>query len=247
MEAIKNVSVSKQMHLTFIYDCKAEGDDLKKLEQVMKDLKHEIKKIPDMQEELAKGNTILLITNSSGYQVLEAFYENVPILSMPYMVDQFYVAESLKIPHEIEIENANGEKPISGGDPKHGHGTNHQTGNERNKSPVRGRSHANGSPHVNPSSLDKHVENHHLIVKQEVDKLAPTLSFNNMSVDFEGIKDFEDIEAVLKELLDNSHKTKVNKVHEYLHQTLKKNNPKDIFLAKVIEALHGSAGENGQE
>nr|CAD2163198.1 unnamed protein product [Meloidogyne enterolobii] len=240
MEAIKNVSHSKHMDLTFIYDCKTEGNYLEKLEQVMTNVNHVIKKIPDMQEELAKGNTILLITNSSGYQVLEAFYENVPILSMPYMVDQFYVAEALKIPHEIEIENANGEKPISGGSPKHGHGTNHQTGNGRNSSPVRGRSPAKrrespteGSPRAGPSSLDKHNM-----------YLAPTLSFNDMSGNNENI---EDIEVVLKELLDDSHKEKVNNVHKYLRQTLKKNNPKDIFLAKVIEALHGSAGENGQE
>uniref|UniRef100_A0A914LKL0 glucuronosyltransferase n=1 Tax=Meloidogyne incognita TaxID=6306 RepID=A0A914LKL0_MELIC len=236
--AFEKLSDSKQM--TFIYDCKVGGNDLQKLEQVMKDIKHEIKKIPDMQEELAKGNTILLITNSSGYQVLEAFYENVPILSMPYMVDQFYVAETLKIPHEIEIENPDGEKPISGGSPKHGHGTNHQTGNGRNNSPVRGRSPAKrrespakGSPHAGLLSLGKHNM-----------YLAPTLSFNDMSMDNENIRK---IEAVLEDLLDINHKAKVNKVHEYLHQTLKKNNPKNIFLAKVIEALHGSAGENGQE
>jgi len=115
---------------------------------------------------------------------------------MPYMVDQFYVAEALKIPHEIEIENANGEKPISGGSPKHGHGTNHQTGNGRNSSPVRGRSPAKrrespteGSPRAGPSSLDKHNM-----------YLAPTLSFNDMSGNNENI---EDIEVVLKELLDD--------------------------------------------
>ncbi|CAK5088618.1 unnamed protein product [Meloidogyne enterolobii] len=248
--AIKNVSDSKKMNLTFIYDCKAGGVDLEKLEEVMIDVKHEIKKIPDMQEELAKGNTILLITNSSGYQVLEAFYENVPILSLPYMVDQFYVAEALKIPHEIEIENsANGEKPISGGDPKHGQ---KMDGNGRSKSPVRGRSPARrrspakGSHHARPSSLDKHGENQHLIVKQEVVRLAPTLSFNNMSKkieklgDNEAIEDVGDIEAVLEELLDNDHKEKVNNVHKYLRQTLKKNNPKNIFLAKVEEALRDS-------
>ncbi|CAK5032969.1 unnamed protein product [Meloidogyne enterolobii] len=247
--AIKSVSHSKQMNLTFIYDCKAGGDDLEKLEEVMNDLKHEIKKIPEMQEELgkfkncynnfryfyflAKGNTILLITNSSGYQVLEAFYENVPILSLPYMVDQFYVAEALKIPHQIEIENsADGEKPKAGGDQKHGQDTKHQSGNGRSKSPARGRSPvrgrspaqsgngrskspargrspAKGSSHVRPSSLDKHGENHHLIVKQEVVRIAPTLSFNNMSKkvekigDNETIEDVGDIKAVLNELLDD--------------------------------------------
>ncbi|CAK5032829.1 unnamed protein product [Meloidogyne enterolobii] len=280
--AIKSVSDSKKINLTLIYDCKAGGDDLEKLEEVMIDLKHEIKKISDMQKELAKGNTILLITNSSGYQVLEAFYENVPILSLPYMVDQFYVAEALKIPHEIEIENsADGGKPINGGDHKHGQKMDGngrskspvrgrspaqsengrskspvrgrspaQSENGRSKSPIRGRSPAKGSSHARPSSLDKHGENHHLIVKQEVVRLAPTLSFNNMSKnikksgDNEAIEDIADIEAVLEELLDGSHKVKVNKVHEYLRQTLKKNNPKDIFLAKVNEALRNSNGEN---
>lgn len=48
--AFEKLSDSKQM--TFIYDCKVGGNDLQKLEQVMKDIKHEIKKIPDMQEEL---------------------------------------------------------------------------------------------------------------------------------------------------------------------------------------------------
>jgi len=52
MEAIKNVSHSKHMDLTFIYDCKTEGNYLEKLEQVMTNVNHVIKKIPDMQEEL---------------------------------------------------------------------------------------------------------------------------------------------------------------------------------------------------
>jgi len=50
VDAFENVSNSEEINL--IYDCKAEGEDLENLKQVLNLDNHVIKKIPEMQEEL---------------------------------------------------------------------------------------------------------------------------------------------------------------------------------------------------
>uniref|UniRef100_A0A914LEZ1 glucuronosyltransferase n=1 Tax=Meloidogyne incognita TaxID=6306 RepID=A0A914LEZ1_MELIC len=233
VDAFENVSNSEEINL--IYDCKAEGEDLENLKQVLNLDNHVIKKIPEMQEELAKGNTLLLITNGSGYQVTEAFYENVPILTLPYIVDQFYVSEALKITHEIEIENFTGKGATIGGSRKHVNGRGKSPHSLRNKSP----------PKPSLYGPGKHDEKSYT-GKQKIKIDAPTLSFNLMLN--EGI---ETIEEVLKEaLFDASYKANVNKVHQYLRKTMSKDNhsnPKNIFLEKINEVLHKSDGGNGND
>uniref|UniRef100_A0A914LZA9 Glucuronosyltransferase n=1 Tax=Meloidogyne incognita TaxID=6306 RepID=A0A914LZA9_MELIC len=192
-----------------------------------------------MQEELAKGNTLLLITNGSGYQIIEAFYENVPILTLPYIVDQFYVSEALKIPHEIEIENSAGKGAIIGGSPKHVDVRGKSPHSPRNKSPPKTSLYGG---HMNPG---KHGANVHT-GKQKIKIDAPTLSFNLMLNE-----NIETIEKVLKEaLFDDSYKANVNKVHQYLRKTINKDNhtnPKNIFFEKINEALHKSEGGSGND
>uniref|UniRef100_A0A915LJV2 Glucuronosyltransferase n=1 Tax=Meloidogyne javanica TaxID=6303 RepID=A0A915LJV2_MELJA len=235
VKAFENVSNSEEINL--IYDCEAEGEDLENLKQVLNLDNHVIKKIPEMQEELAKGNTLLLITNGSGYQVIEAFYENVPILTLPYIVDQFYVSEALKITREIE--NSAGKGVINGGNPKHVNGKGKSPHSPRDKSPPKTSLYGG---HINPG---KHDENSH-IGKQKIKIDAPTLSFNLMLNE-----NIETIEEVLKEaLFDASYKANVNKVHQYLRKTMSKDypsNPKNILLEKINEVLHKSDGGSGND
>uniref|UniRef100_A0A915M4T6 Uncharacterized protein n=1 Tax=Meloidogyne javanica TaxID=6303 RepID=A0A915M4T6_MELJA len=231
VKAFENVSNSEEINL--IYDCEAEGEDLKNLKQVLNLDNHVIKKIPEMQEELARGNTLLLITNGSGYQVIEAFYENVPILTLPYIVDQFYVSEALKIPHEIE--NSAGKGAINEGSPKHVNGRGKSPHSLRNKS----------QPKTSLYGPGKQGEKSHT-GKQKIKINAPTLSFNLMLN--EKIKMIE--EVLKKALFDASYKANVNKVHQYLRKTMIKDNhtnPKNIFLEKINEALHKSDGGNGND
>ncbi|CAK5042763.1 unnamed protein product [Meloidogyne enterolobii] len=187
----------------------------------------------------AKGNTLLLITNGSGYQVIEAFYENVPILTLPYIVDQFYVSEALKITHEIEIENSVGKGAINGGSPKHVNGKGKSPHSLRNKSPTK------TSFHGGHKSPGKHGEKSHT-GKQKIKIDAPTLSFNLMLNE-----KIEAIEEVLKEaLFDASYKANISKVHQYLRKTMSKDNhsnPKNIFLEKINEIFHKSDGGNGND
>ncbi|CAK5070070.1 unnamed protein product [Meloidogyne enterolobii] len=236
VKTFENVSNSEEIKL--IYDCAAKGEDLKNLKQVLNLDNHVIKKIPEMQEELAKGNTLLLITNGSGYQIIEAFYENVPILTLPYIVDQFYVSEALKITHEIEIENSAGKGAINGGSPKHVNGRG-KSPYSPNKSPTK------TSLHGGHKSPGKHGEKSHT-GKQKIKIDAPTLSFNLMLNE-----KIEMIEEALKEaLFDASYKANVNKVHQYLRKTMSKDNPsnpKNIFLKKIEEVLHKSDGGNGND
>uniref|UniRef100_A0A1I8B6K9 DDE-1 domain-containing protein n=1 Tax=Meloidogyne hapla TaxID=6305 RepID=A0A1I8B6K9_MELHA len=55
-----------------------------------------IRHIPNIQEELAKGKTRILITNCSGYKVIEAIAFNVGIFCLPRRDEQFYVSKALK-------------------------------------------------------------------------------------------------------------------------------------------------------
>ncbi|CAK5082002.1 unnamed protein product [Meloidogyne enterolobii] len=187
----------------------------------------------------AKGNTLLLITNGSGYHVIEAFYENVPILTLPYIVDQFYVSEALKTTHEIEIENFAGKGAIIGGSSKHVNGRGKSPHFTRNKSPTK------ISLRGGHKSSGKQGEKRH-IGKQKIKIDAPTLSFNLMLN-----QNIETIEKVLKEaLFDASYKANVNKVHQYLRKTMNKDNrsnPKNIFLEKINEILHKSDGGSGND
>uniref|UniRef100_A0A1I8BYN2 Glucuronosyltransferase n=1 Tax=Meloidogyne hapla TaxID=6305 RepID=A0A1I8BYN2_MELHA len=89
-------------NLNFIYDCSLDKIDKVKLEDTLNkydnyNLNININKIQNINEEMAKGTTRMLITNCSGYQVIEAIAYNVEIYCIPRYPDQFYVAEALKL------------------------------------------------------------------------------------------------------------------------------------------------------
>ncbi|KAL7073800.1 hypothetical protein ACQ4LE_006983, partial [Meloidogyne hapla] len=224
-------SVAKDLNLKFIYDCKAEEKDLKRLE-VLKSVNHEIKKIPDMQEELAKGNTHLLITNCSGYQVIEAFHKNVQVLCLPFMVDQFYIAEALKLKHELEGTNS--------GIPEIGQHSNVPVFGQH-KSPGNGSSSDSPNSRKTPNNK-KHENIAHQYDEKFIDHIAPTLSFNLIH---QRKKNTEIINELTKLLTGEEYKAKVTKVHKYLTQLPEAT--KEYFLKTVNSLLKkdegGSAGK----
>uniref|UniRef100_A0A915PA18 Glucuronosyltransferase n=1 Tax=Meloidogyne floridensis TaxID=298350 RepID=A0A915PA18_9BILA len=198
---------------SFLYDCNKDQLINWKINKIGSET---FKDIPNIQEELAKGNTKLLISTCNNYQVIEAFAFNVGIICIPYNENQFYIARALNINHPeletIKIGNKSKEyfKNLINrmGTYLKGSSTSSQV-----------------SPRRSQTENNKEILNKNILVK--------------IIIYYEEKFDVKKLFRIgLEKILDNDNYMKtVEKAFSYLHEKWKKESPQNVFIDKVLENL----------